>query len=136
RRHRHGRGRARGILLDGAGWPVRGPAGRRGAYPYRGRKPACLTEVKVAGCCRRYGEAIREAPMTDMSRLLKPVPRYTSYPTAPHFHKGIGPEQYFGWLADLPTDAHISLYLHLPFCDRLCWFCGCHTKQVNRYDPI
>ncbi|MFD2647071.1 oxygen-independent coproporphyrinogen III oxidase [Devosia albogilva] len=74
--------------------------------------------------------------MTDMSRLLKPVPRYTSYPTAPHFHKGIGPEQYFGWLAALPPDAHVSLYLHLPFCDRLCWFCGCHTKQVNRYDPI
>ena len=74
--------------------------------------------------------------MTDTSRLLKPVPRYTSYPTAPHFHKGIGPQQYHGWLAELPADARVSLYLHLPFCDRLCWFCGCHTKQVNRYDPV
>ena len=28
------------------------------------------------------------------------------------------------------------MYIHIPFCDRMCWFCGCHTKQVNRYDPI
>jgi oxygen-independent coproporphyrinogen-3 oxidase len=74
--------------------------------------------------------------MTQMPTLLKPVPRYTSYPTAPHFHKGVGQAQYESWLAQLPRDARISLYLHLPFCDRLCWFCGCHTKQVNRYDPV
>lgn len=69
-------------------------------------------------------------------RLSKPVPRYTSYPTAPHFHKGVDQAVYDEWLAALPMDARISLYLHVPFCDRLCWFCGCHTKQVNRYDPV
>lgn len=68
--------------------------------------------------------------------LTKPVPRYTSYPTAPHFHTGIDQRQYETWLAELPADARVSLYLHLPFCDRLCWFCGCHTKQVNRYAPV
>lgn len=65
-----------------------------------------------------------------------PVPRYTSYPTAPHFHGRIGPQTYEGWLKEVPEGAALSLYLHIPFCDRLCWFCGCHTKQVRRYDPI
>ena len=69
-------------------------------------------------------------------RLSKPVPRYTSYPTAPHFHDGISPEIYARWLAELPHQTTLSLYLHIPFCDRLCWFCGCHTKQIQRYEPI
>ena len=71
-----------------------------------------------------------------VAELTRPVPRYTSYPTAPHFHAGINQGQYETWLGDLPPDARISLYLHLPFCDRLCWFCGCHTKQINRYAPV
>lgn len=72
----------------------------------------------------------------DILRLSAPVPRYTSYPTAPHFHPGIGSETYATWLGKLDADAKVSLYLHIPFCDRLCWFCGCHTKQVQRYDPV
>jgi oxygen-independent coproporphyrinogen-3 oxidase len=70
------------------------------------------------------------------TKLSQPVPRYTSYPTAPHFHAGIDQGQYEAWLQALPPTARVSLYLHLPFCDRLCWFCGCHTKQINRYTPI
>ncbi|MDR3473154.1 MAG: oxygen-independent coproporphyrinogen III oxidase [Devosia sp.] len=69
-------------------------------------------------------------------RYAKPVPRYTSYPTAPHFHPGVDDDVYRGWLAALPEDATLSLYLHVPFCDRLCWFCGCNTKQTNRYAPV
>jgi oxygen-independent coproporphyrinogen III oxidase len=71
-----------------------------------------------------------------LTRRAKPVPRYTSYPTAPHFHTGIGDQTYWTWLAELPADATLSLYFHIPYCDRLCWFCGCHTKQVARYEPI
>lgn len=70
------------------------------------------------------------------AKLSQPVPRYTSYPTAPHFHAGVDQRQYEEWLQALPPASRISLYLHLPFCDRLCWFCGCHTKQINRYSPI
>ena len=69
-------------------------------------------------------------------RFARPVPRYTSYPTAPHFHAGIDNDSYRRWLAELPPSTALSLYVHIPFCDRLCWFCGCHTKQVLRYDPI
>ena len=71
-----------------------------------------------------------------IERYSQPVPRYTSYPTAPHFHAGITPQTYARWLAELPQDATISLYLHIPYCDRLCWFCGCHTKHTLRYEPV
>jgi oxygen-independent coproporphyrinogen-3 oxidase len=64
------------------------------------------------------------------------VPRYTSYPTAPHFHAGIDGARYAEWLAALPQDMPLSLYLHIPFCDTLCWFCGCHTSVVNNYAPV
>ena len=60
----------------------------------------------------------------------RPGPRYTSYPTAVQFHDVDDPETL------LPTaqpDAPLSLYLHLPFCESLCWFCGC-TTVITR-DP-
>ncbi|MEK9661396.1 MAG: coproporphyrinogen III oxidase, partial [Alphaproteobacteria bacterium] len=56
------------------------------------------------------------------------VPRYTSYPTAPHFSAAIDATAYRRWLANLPADAPTSLYLHIPFCRSLCWYCGCHTR--------
>ena len=64
------------------------------------------------------------------------VPRYTSYPTAPHFSPAIDAARYRGWLAALPDGAALSLYLHVPFCTRLCWYCGCHTTVVNRPAPV
>lgn len=64
------------------------------------------------------------------------VPRYTSYPTAPHFHAGITGDTFRDWLTELPDGMPVSLYLHVPFCDTLCWFCGCHTKIVNSYSPL
>ena len=70
-----------------------------------------------------------------LARFDQRVPRYTSYPTAPHFQPG-GGERYVGWLRSLPADEPISLYVHVPFCSSLCWFCGCHTKIVRRYEPI
>jgi oxygen-independent coproporphyrinogen-3 oxidase len=71
-----------------------------------------------------------------LAKYDRPVPRYTSYPTAPHFHPGIGPEDYRSWLAELPSDARLSLYLHVPFCQELCWYCGCHTTVARRYRPV
>lgn len=64
------------------------------------------------------------------------VPRYTSYPTAPHFGTGVTPKEYAGWLMDLPEKSRLSLYMHVPFCDTLCWFCGCNTKITQRYGPV
>jgi oxygen-independent coproporphyrinogen III oxidase len=73
----------------------------------------------------------------DLARLIaRPVPRYTSYPTAPHFHAGIGADDMRSWLETLPENSTLSLYLHIPFCDSLCWFCGCHTRVTRRYEPV
>ena len=69
-------------------------------------------------------------------RFAGMAPRYTSYPTAPHFHSGIDGTIHARWLSELAQDSSLSLYVHIPYCDRLCWFCGCATKQTNRYDPV
>ncbi|QTK78551.1 Oxygen-independent coproporphyrinogen-III oxidase [Agrobacterium tumefaciens] len=71
-----------------------------------------------------------------LSKYSGPVPRYTSYPTAPHFHGGIDDGVYRGWLGALTHRNRLSLYLHIPYCDRLCWFCACHTKHTLKYEPI
>jgi oxygen-independent coproporphyrinogen-3 oxidase len=71
-----------------------------------------------------------------LARYDRPVPRYTSYPTAPHFHPGVGPDDHCKWLAQLPPDTQLSLYLHVPFCHALCWYCGCHTTVARRYQPV
>ena len=65
----------------------------------------------------------------------RPLPRYTSYPTAPHF---IAAESggYLQWLEAVPADSDASLYLHLPFCRSMCWYCGCHTTVTARDEPI
>lgn len=76
------------------------------------------------------------AHMTPTEIYAAHVPRYTSYPTAPHFHTGVHAGTYEGWLAGLPEGIPLSLYLHVPFCDTLCWFCACHTKIVNHYGPV
>ena len=76
----------------------------------------------------------------DMGDLIakydRRVPRYTSYPTAPHFSSAIDGDAYAEWLASLPGDAALSLYLHVPFCVSLCLFCGCHTTVVRRPEPL
>jgi len=65
-----------------------------------------------------------------------PAPRYTSYPTAPHFHSEIDGDVYARWLRQLTPGQTLSLYVHIPWCDRLCWFCGCNTKQTLKYEPL
>jgi oxygen-independent coproporphyrinogen-3 oxidase len=64
------------------------------------------------------------------------VPRYTSYPTAPHFTPVSGTEAYRKSLATLNPEEPISLYLHVPFCRQLCWYCGCNMKLASREAPI
>ena len=64
------------------------------------------------------------------------LPRYTSYPTAPHFSPAIGADTYAKWLAELPAGTSASLYLHVPFCREMCWYCGCHTQIVRRDDLV
>jgi oxygen-independent coproporphyrinogen III oxidase len=64
------------------------------------------------------------------------VPRYTSYPTAPNFSAAIDRQEYRRWLRQLPADEPVSLYLHVPFCREMCWYCGCHTTVTRRQAPV
>lgn len=65
---------------------------------------------------------------------LADVPRYTSYPTAVQFQNDFAPATADRWLSDLASDATLSVYMHIPFCQQLCWYCGCHTSVPNTYD--
>jgi len=71
-----------------------------------------------------------------LTKYDRAVPRYTSYPTAPHFSEAVGPDVHGRWLGELPDGLPLSVYVHIPFCDSLCWFCGCHMRVVNRYSSI
>ena len=63
-------------------------------------------------------------------------PRYTSYPTAPHFSDAYGPDAFANDLARGTSDTPLSLYVHLPFCQSLCYYCGCHMKVTHRPEVI
>jgi oxygen-independent coproporphyrinogen-3 oxidase len=63
------------------------------------------------------------------------MPRYTSYPTAPNFSNEVGEADYRSWLASL-TPGTASLYVHIPFCRAMCWYCGCHTTVASREAPV
>jgi oxygen-independent coproporphyrinogen-3 oxidase len=77
--------------------------------------------------------------ITQLSRLGlfdARVPRYTSYPTAPHFSGGVGAAQFADWIRAIPEGSRISLYLHVPFCRKLCWFCACRTQGTRNDDTV
>lgn len=74
---------------------------------------------------------------TLFERYGGPAPRYTSYPTVPHFREGFSTERWRSLLraSNTSAEAPLSLYLHLPFCRHLCFYCGC-TKIVTKHRDL
>ncbi len=76
----------------------------------------------------------------DLAELIakydRRVPRYTSYPTAPHFSAAVNGASYGEWLHRLTRGTPVSLYLHVPFCAALCRFCACHTTVARHAAPL
>ncbi|ARM92179.1 coproporphyrinogen III oxidase 3 (plasmid) [Rhizobium sp. CIAT894] len=64
------------------------------------------------------------------------LPRYTSYPTAPAFSAAVGPDEYVKGLANIGKTGPVSVYLHVPFCRSMCWYCGCHTTITRQDAPV
>jgi oxygen-independent coproporphyrinogen III oxidase len=69
-------------------------------------------------------------------RMSAPVPRYTSYPTAPHFSPKVGAMEFGEGLRGLSPSQALSLYVHIPFCAQMCWYCGCNTKATRNAETI
>jgi oxygen-independent coproporphyrinogen-3 oxidase len=66
-------------------------------------------------------------------KYAKPGPRYTSYPTAPQFTDNFDRDRLAREIdSHNRSDRPLSLYLHIPFCETLCWFCGC--TQITTHD--
>jgi len=72
---------------------------------------------------------------TTLAAYDKAVPRYTSYPTAAQFDARVGPADHAAWLGAL-GGRFATVYLHVPFCAQLCWYCACNTMAMNRAGPL
>ncbi len=64
------------------------------------------------------------------------APRYTSYPTAVKFHNGITSNFARSAVENLCTEKPVSIYVHIPFCERLCWYCACRTQGTKSHRPV
>lgn len=76
-------------------------------------------------------ERLRELGLFDAR-----VPRYTSYPPANHFSGGVDAATVTNWMQQIEPGSQISLYLHIPYCRRLCWFCACRTQGTSTDRPL
>ncbi|MFT6773347.1 MAG: oxygen-independent coproporphyrinogen-3 oxidase [Paracoccaceae bacterium] len=105
--------------------------------PARRFSPRRLIQRKARAGSGGYGFAMENLDHLKALGLFdRRVPRYTSYPSAPVFTRAIGAAFHEDRLRALDPAIPVSVYVHIPFCERLCWFCACHTQRTRTLRPV
>ena len=123
-----------------------GPSGRRREPGRRVTHPARPFRSARDRSLHEHAVLLEQARADPIGNHMRPdlavcygqerLPRYTSYPTAPHFTGSVDSAVYAKWLGSIPQGATASLYLHIPFCRSMCWYCGCNTSVARHDGPI